>query len=300
MRRIMWMVIMSTLIWMNLFGSANPESVTPALPVGQSPIISTTNEADLLLNRLLTEKDAAAGQAVAQSLGAVATPSMLPTLVAALHNPDPQVRWRAATVLGFISTSTSITALGQTLRDDEGIVRPAASAALIRIGTAQAAAEVMPLLATFTMTGMRHAALTTLEGIGEPAVDSLIAALKSHSPALRAGAAETLGWIASPRATAALTVALNDSDATVRSQAGWALGEIVPTAIILPAPQMERQPVLQPATAANTIQPVVPAGSLTGLPTWWRWAALAAVMGAFVGLTIGRGGRHRPYRPAHS
>ena len=77
------------------------------------------------------------------------------------------------------------------------------------------------------LTPARHLAQQHLEEAGDAAVDPLISELHSPDSAMRRNSTEMLGFIASPRALDALTVALaNDPVASVRSRAAWALGEL--------------------------------------------------------------------------
>lgn len=77
------------------------------------------------------------------------------------------------------------------------------------------------------LTTQRQQAQRNLELAGEAAVPQLVVALRSDSAAQRRNAADMLGYIASPQATAALQSALqNDAVPAVRRNAAWALGEI--------------------------------------------------------------------------
>lgn len=266
--------------------------------------------ADRLLQRLSLEPDPAVGQAIAKALGPLATPEMMPTLIAALGHDDPQVRWRAATVLGYIPTPASIEALGQTLRNDDSIARQAAAQALARIGTAEAAQEVISLLSEPAGTPARHLALATLEQIGEPAVEPLVAILTAADhPAMRQGAAEALGWIRSPRATAALAAALRDPSEAVRLEAVRSLAEIgtlqarEALVIALHDPNhlvrsYAASTLGEEATSATTA--ATPATSWPTLPElfpdwlgWLRWAVLAMMVILVVAIIFGGNGRSR-------
>lgn len=79
---------------------------------------------------------------------------------------------------------------------------------------------------------MREAAAVALSRIGEPAVPSLIEALRSPDPTLRQQAADTLARIGPGAAAAvpALTALLEDADPRVRKSAARALGQIGPAA----------------------------------------------------------------------
>jgi len=127
---------------------------------------------------------------------------------------------------GLHPTPESAAILGEMVRARDGIARTAAAEALVHMGTAEAASQVIPLLDAPTMTASRHAALDILETIGEPAVEPLAAVASSPSADLRLGVAEALGWIGSPRAAAVLNRLRNDGDEAVRARASWALGEI--------------------------------------------------------------------------
>lgn len=268
--------------------------------------------ADRLLQRLSLEPDPAVGQAIAMALGPLATPEMVPTLIAALGHDDPQVRWRAATVLGYIPTPASVEALGQTLRNDDSIARQAAAQALARIGTAEAIQEVILLLDEPVGTPARHLALATLEQIGEPAVDPLVTILTAaEHPVMRQGAAEALGWIRSPRATAALAAALRDPSEAVRLEAVRSLAEIgtlqarEALAVALRDPNH-----LVRAYAARTLGEEVASAATTAaspiswpaLPElfpdwlgWLRWAVLAMMVIIVAAIVLGGNGRSRPF-----
>lgn len=77
------------------------------------------------------------------------------------------------------------------------------------------------------LTSKRQNAQNQLELAGEEAVPALVTALHSNNPNVRRNAADVLGYIASPRATAELIRALgSDPASAVRANAAWALGEI--------------------------------------------------------------------------
>jgi HEAT repeat protein len=259
-----------------------------------------------LAERLATESDLAAGQAIAHALGPLATPAMVLGLIDLLWNDDPNVRWRATVVLGYIPTPESVKALGETLLNDNSIARQAAAEGLGRIGTAAAAAEVIPLLDASELTTDRHLALSTLEQMGDVAVDPLVAALTADRPALRLGVAEALGWMRSPRATAALAEALNDPSDAVRAEVAWVLGEIgtvqareaLAIAVNDPSAQVRAQAVaILGATSAQkpmaTAWPVA-AGWSFGWLMWLPWAVIALMLTISGAIAFaGRGSRPR-------
>jgi hypothetical protein len=92
------------------------------------------------------------------------------------------------------------------------------------------------------LTLARESAQRQLEASGEAGVDALIGSLRSSNPILRRNSVEMLGYMASPRSTAALNDALeNDMDAGVRSQAAWSLSGLNTVAV---APMLERASML--------------------------------------------------------
>lgn len=84
-----------------------------------------------------------------------------------------------------------------------------------------------------SLTTQRQQAQENLEKAGSVAVPQLLVALRSENAAQRQNAADMLGYIASPNATAPLVNTLRtDPVPAVRRNAAWSLGEIQdPTAI---------------------------------------------------------------------
>lgn len=267
-----------------------------------------------LLERLALEPDAAVGQTIAQALATLVGPQTAPALIELLGHDEPQVRWRAATVLGSIPMDTVIEALAQTVLNDHSIARQAAARSLGRIGDARVAVAVIPLLDEIELTAVRHLALGILEQIGEPAVDPLIAALAHERPARRQHAAEALGWIGAPGATLALADTLHDPSEAVRIQAAWALGKIgtmqareaLTVALTDPSPlvrtQAEAALAGQPQETIAVAAEGQPASARPAATLWtwlpWSLLALAAVLVAAF-LLSGRDGR-RPRPSARS
>ncbi len=115
-------------------------------------------------------------------------------LTAALEDPDPQIRARAAYALGQMGETSTLTrlmtALGERFLSSPAHDRPAL------------------VLPTPEM------------------VDALVAALQDSEARVRQAAAEALGQVRAQRAIPALQQALQDPDAGVREAAARALGEI--------------------------------------------------------------------------
>lgn len=77
------------------------------------------------------------------------------------------------------------------------------------------------------LTAQRQEAQRNLELVGDAAVPQLLVALRSDNASQRKNAADLLGYVASPQATAGLINTLrNDTVPAVRRNAAWALGEI--------------------------------------------------------------------------
>jgi hypothetical protein len=116
-------------------------------------------------------------------------------LISALKDENPDLRWRAATVLGDIGDAKAVEPLVKALEDNYEPARFAAEEALARIG--------------------------------DKAVEPLIDALKNAHPFVRGGAAKVLGTIASAKAIGPLTViSKNDGFPVVRGFAKDALKSI--------------------------------------------------------------------------
>ncbi len=181
--------------------------------------------APALLARL-TDTEMLAGNLAAEALGRTGNRAVVPDLLGLLAADNVDVRARAATALGLLKVEAAVPQLGTMLVADGSPARNRAAEALAAIGTREALVALALPLAEAELTPARQAAMSGLERAGAQANDVLVAALAGEEPALRANAAEMLGWIKADPATPALAEALYDADPTVRSQAAWALGEI--------------------------------------------------------------------------
>jgi HEAT repeat protein len=159
----------------------------------------------------------------------------VPTLVETLNNPDCNIRWRAAWVLGDMGAeaASGVPALTKALQDEDAQVRMYAVLALGAIGT-QAKPAVPALMAALQDKELyvRIYAASALRRIGmeaKVAVPSLINALKDNNPRVRKNAALALGAMGT-EATSAVKVMiplLNDSEYYVRYGAAKGLGGII-------------------------------------------------------------------------
>jgi HEAT repeat protein len=262
---------------------------------------------------LLSATDAAPARqaAVAKALGLLGDPAATPALLASLESGDTQVASAAAGALGALGATEAVPALRDMLLAPDSVAPSAAADALAAIGTPPALDALYAALNQDPMTAARHVSMGALERLGSPAVPGLVAMAGGGDPVSQRNAVEMLGWIADPAAQDTLLAALKSGLPDVRAQAAWALGELNdpgayqaladaaasdPNAEVrLQATHaMARMPE-PPAVAAAPVQPDVadsgePVASSgqerpTGLPGWLaaalpalRWVILALVL----------------------
>jgi HEAT repeat protein len=173
----------------------------------------------------LRDPDADVRERAAYALGQIGDARAVEPLIAALRDPEAEVRWRAAYALRQISDAHAVEPLIAALRDPDWHVRERAAGALEQIGDARA---VEPLIAALRDpdADVRESAADALGEIGAPAVEPLIAALRDPDAEVRGSAAYALGKIGDVRAVEPLIAALRDPDADMRERAADALGKI--------------------------------------------------------------------------
>ncbi|HXN46192.1 MAG TPA: HEAT repeat domain-containing protein [Bryobacteraceae bacterium] len=161
----------------------------------------------------------------AEALAAIGAPAV-GALIAALKNPDSDVRWHAAVALGNSKDPRAVEPLAGTLEGaDSPLLRSSAAGALGEIRDPRAV-EPLARVLTDPSPDVRDHALSALGAIGAPAVSPLLAALKSVHPDVRRGAAEALSRCGDPRATGLLIGILKDTDSSVRAAAVTTLASI--------------------------------------------------------------------------
>jgi HEAT repeat protein len=182
------------------------------------------------LSAHLNDPDALVGERIVEAMARLDADAALPELRAALESAEDVVQARAAYGLGLLRDEASVAALGAMLRSGEPMAARRAAEALGAIGTPEAAGALIAPLGDVEGSPAQHHARAALEGAGGGAGSSAVAALETslnaENPALRANAAEMLGWVSAPGSAAALAGALNDPDPMVRAQAAWALGQV--------------------------------------------------------------------------
>lgn len=182
------------------------------------------SEAVPALMEALNDEDAYVRSRAALALGAIGEPAR-ERLIASLSTGNGRVRWGVALGLGKIGGESAVDALIGALHDPDTEVRQRAASALGDIGE--------PALPSLIEALRRHDAdlrqgvVAALGQVGRPALPSLLAALRTgDDPHIRAGAAAALGEIGDPRSVDALIESLDDEHEEVRAAAREALGSI--------------------------------------------------------------------------
>lgn len=139
---------------------------------------------------------------VCWGLGRLGDAGALDTLVAALGDPDPAVRWEAARALGELDDRRAVEPLAAALAGDAGAgVRATAAGALGLIGDRGALAALAAGLAPGEPEQVRAACAEAFGDLWDPEAEpALITALDDPSPSVRHAAANALCQSGSPRA----------------------------------------------------------------------------------------------------
>jgi HEAT repeat protein len=222
----------------------------------------------------LDDPDPGVSLAAAEALGRIKDPAAVGGLLVAMQHPSEPIRLGAARALGMMGVEAAVEPLRAMLLRGEGLEVSVAGEALGRIGSPAAIDALLAALADPVPTARWHVAMAALETTGEPAVGPLVTMLDSQDANARRNAAQALGWIGSPSATAALMDALKkDRDAAVRGQAAWALGEIGNPAARRALEQAQlRDPAVEVQTAAEGALSRVPMQSRAASSWAARWA----------------------------
>lgn len=202
---------------------------------------------DVLLERLHSP-DAATRRAAAETLAQIEHKNLeriLPTLLLALKDPDPDVRFYVATSLAVAAygDEANAEALGQALpsliealNDEDARVREIVVGAIGLVKPQPPAAATQPLLELLDdqEPRVRETAVWSLGRISPVPPEVASAILKvlkeDESSDVRGEAATILGELGDPAVVPALIEALRDSDRYVRQEAVRALREIGPHA----------------------------------------------------------------------
>jgi HEAT repeat protein len=180
---------------------------------------------------LLRDQDRSVREAAIGALREIGAPAV-EALGTCLTQADLSVQESASAVLTTIADERVLPQLITALRSGDWIVRMHAAKALGRVRNADAVEPLIPLLQD-KVKAVREEAAATLAAIGDPAIPSLLDALRHEDWLVRLHAVESLGKARSHRAVEPLlSVLFNDRDSAVREDAVRALGEIGdPTAV---------------------------------------------------------------------
>ena len=167
------------------------------------------------LARELQERCGAERTSIAKALGAIGSPAT-DAMIRLLGNPDPDIRWRAASILGDSRDRRAVGPLIAALADTDERVSSSAAVALGEIHDEEA---VDPLIRACT-TGnpdLRRESVAALGRIGSGrAVAAIIAASGDESSGVRLSAIRAMGWIRDARVLPALLPFLQNPDPLVR------------------------------------------------------------------------------------
>ncbi|MEP6574690.1 MAG: M56 family metallopeptidase, partial [Gemmatimonadota bacterium] len=160
----------------------------------------TTGVAVPALIAALRDPEVNVRRAAAQSLGNLEDPRAVPGLIEALHDSDIEVKKDAAEALGNLGDRRAVDGLSATLKDASAEVREAAASALGELQDARSADALSGALRD-TSAAVRRSAASALSQMKDPrAVEPLIAALKDADPEVRQMSANSLGELADKRA----------------------------------------------------------------------------------------------------
>jgi HEAT repeat protein len=178
------------------------------------------------LMALLRDESSALRAQAAASLGRLGHLS-LPSLVSALKDPKPSVRQLAAEALGDIGSKDAVAPLIELIASDQSGARPEAIEALGKIGDPAAVGPILSVMRTGSPS-VRKRAIRALSSFRDTrAIDALAAALSDQNEEVRQAAAAGLGEVGDERVIARLErLADNDSSADVRTAAAQAIQRI--------------------------------------------------------------------------
>ncbi|MBC8448305.1 MAG: HEAT repeat domain-containing protein [Chloroflexi bacterium] len=150
------------------------------------------------------------------------------TLVGALADKEPFVRWQAGQSLAALGSRASLESLLQALRTPPVVRQAAAAEALGTLGDQRAVPALLEA-ARSQNVGLRASAVEALGHIGTAdAAPLFLQMLRDEAAGVRRAAAWALGKLGDSSAADALVVRLNDEQehVLVRRSAAWALGRM--------------------------------------------------------------------------
>jgi HEAT repeat protein len=195
---------------------------------------------------LLAGRDAWERSSAARMLGQIGSPSSLPFLIEALHDNDVVVRNQAVSSLGALKLPAAIGALLDTARRHPDIPSQLLSEALSACSVETAGfldiPSMEPSLLSEGLSGEQPAELPTFMAFDElpeedddAALTELLTQAESVNERVRTEAAQQLGLHSVQRSVSALSkMAINDSEASVRSAAVTSLGLVDHESVFAP------------------------------------------------------------------
>jgi HEAT repeat protein len=150
----------------------------------------------------------------------------LNVMLRAIENGTPDIRWKAAFVLGEIGSEKAVQSLNKAVRDPDFLVRWNATNALGRIKSPDSIQGLLIALTDDDLLIRGKAAEALGEGYFEEAVSELLAALEDRAFIVRQKAAEALGILRSNQAISGLLQLISHSDAWVSKTAASLLSQI--------------------------------------------------------------------------
>lgn len=145
-------------------------------------------------------------------IGSLATDAM----IRLLKSPDPDIRWRAASILGDTRDQRAVGPLIAALADPDEHVSSSAAIALGKIHDEDA---VDPLMRAYAAGGsdLRRDSVAALGKIGsEQAVPTIIVASGDEDPGVRLSAIRAMGWTMDARVLPILILLFQDPDPAIR------------------------------------------------------------------------------------
>ena len=170
------------------------------------------------LARELQKRQGAERMSIAKALGAIGSPAT-DAMIRLLGSPDPDIRWRAASILGDSRDRRAVEPLIAALADPDERV---SSSAAVALGEIRGEEAVDPLVRAYATGGpdLRRDSVAALGRIGsERAVATIIAASGDESPDVRLSAIRAMGWTRDARVLSALLPFFQDPDPAVRFEA---------------------------------------------------------------------------------
>jgi HEAT repeat protein len=174
-----------------------------------------------LLVALVDANDADLARAAIAAIGASGCPEALPPLLAALGSHDSSKRFEAVRALGASGAREAVAALQRVAATDAN--SDLAEAAINALGQLPVPESLAALIELAALPGRRAACVAVLPDAAKGNLACIAGSLSHQQLDVRRAVVEALGRMRDPRATALLSVALEDAEGSVRLAALTAL-----------------------------------------------------------------------------